>query len=324
MRAVVVRAPGGPEAPVLEEVPPPEPRPGEARIRVEACGVCFHDVVTRDGTVRRGVRMPLIPGHEVSGVVEAVGPAARGGFRPGDRVCTAQRRHVCGHCRQCRSGRETSCAEQEFLGDVGLNGGYAELVCVGEENVARVPEGVPLDAAAIAACSIGTELNAVRDAAGVRVGERVLVTGAGGGIGIHGVQLARLSGIRAAGAEHVVLALRGGDFSAAVRAAMGACKSVGAGRQAANPVGSRPAGARGAGPVPKLVWRVKLVAELEPGVTLLHGSAVWTHWARPSSGLMRCGRTPGVRGRACGSAHWRRWPPRSPAARPSGSAARPR
>jgi D-arabinose 1-dehydrogenase-like Zn-dependent alcohol dehydrogenase len=194
--------------------------------------VCFHDVVTRNGTYRRGVRMPLIPGHEVAGVVERVGPAVRR-FRPGDRVCTAQRRHICGHCRFCRSGRETACREQEFLGDLGLNGGYAELVCVEEDNVAAVPEGVPLDAAAIAACAIGTGLNAVRDTAVVRAGERVLVTGAGGGLGIHGVQLARAAGaeviavtgapekaaaIRGAGAEHVVVtARRGEDFSAAVK-----------------------------------------------------------------------------------------------------------
>ncbi|GGG27511.1 alcohol dehydrogenase [Caldovatus sediminis] len=235
MRAMVVRAPGGPEALALEEVPPPALRPNDARIRVEACGVCFHDVVTRNGTYRRGVRMPLIPGHEVSGVVESVGPAVRR-FRPGDRVCTVQRRHICGQCRHCRSGRETSCPEQEFLGDLDLNGGYAELVCVEEDNVAKVPEGVPLDAAAIAACAIGTELNAVRDVAAVRAGERVLVTGAGGGLGVHGVQLARLSGaevvavtgtpgkvaaIREAGAEHVVLARRGEDFSAAVKAITG-------------------------------------------------------------------------------------------------------
>lgn len=232
MRAMVVRAAGGPEALVLEDIPPPPLRPNDVRIRVEACGVCFHDVVTRNGTYRRGVRMPLIPGHEVSGVVESVGPAVRL-FRPGDRVCTVQRRRICGHCRFCRSGRETSCREQEFLGDLDLNGGYAELVCVEEDNVAPVPEGVPLDAAAIAACAIGTELNAVRDVAAVRPGERVLVTGAGGGLGVHGVQLARVAGaeviavtgspekaaaIRAAGAEHVVvLARRGEDFSAAVK-----------------------------------------------------------------------------------------------------------
>ncbi len=235
MRAMVVRSPGGPEALVLEDIPPPPLRRNDVRIRVEACGVCFHDVVTRNGVLKRGVQMPLIPGHEVSGIVEIVGPEVRD-FRPGDRVATLQRRHICGHCRYCRADQETSCPEREFLGDMGLNGGYAELVCVEEDNVAHVPEGVPLDQAAIIACTVGSELNAIRDVAAVKAGERLLINGAGGGLGIHGVQLAHISGaeviavtgspekvevIRAAGADHVVLYERGEDFSARVRALTG-------------------------------------------------------------------------------------------------------
>jgi D-arabinose 1-dehydrogenase-like Zn-dependent alcohol dehydrogenase len=235
MQAMVVRAPGGPDALRAEDIAEPEFRRNDVRIRVAACGVCFHDVVTRNGTLRRGVAMPLIPGHEISGVVEAVGPGVTG-FRPGDRVASAQRRHICGHCRFCRGGRETSCREQEFLGDAGLNGGYAEIVHVEDDNLALVPAEVPLDAAAVVACAIGTELNAIREVGRVRPGERVLVTGAGGGLGIHGVQLARLAGaeviavtgapakvatLRAAGADHVVLAAHGSDFSAEVRARAG-------------------------------------------------------------------------------------------------------
>ncbi len=193
MRAMVVRSPGGPEALVLEDIPPPPLRRNDVRIRVEACGVCFHDIVTRNGTLKRGVEMPLIPGHEFSGIVEAADPDVRG-FRPGDRVATLQRRHICGHCKFCRADQETACPEQEFLGDLGLNGGYAELVCVEEDNVAKVADAVALDTAAIIACTVGTELNAIRNVAGVKTGERVLVNGAGGGLGIHGVQIAHLSG----------------------------------------------------------------------------------------------------------------------------------
>ena len=231
MRAMVVRTPGEPEALRLEDVPMPELRDNDVRIRVEACGVCFHDVVTRNGVLRRGVTMPLIPGHEVSGIVEAVGPRVRA-FRPGDRVCTAQRRHICGFCRFCRGGRETSCEEREFLGDAGLNGGYAEFVCVGDDNVALVPPGVDLGEAAIVSCAIGTELNAIRDVAQLRAGERVLISGAGGGLGVHGLQLARGVGaevfavttspdkaerLRQWGAHHVIVCGRGEDFSAQLR-----------------------------------------------------------------------------------------------------------
>jgi len=235
MRAMVVREPGGPDALRLEEIPEPELRANDVMIRVEACGVCFHDVVTRNGVMKRGVKMPLIPGHEVSGIVERVGPDVRD-FGPGDRVTTTQRRHICGHCGYCRSGRETSCDEREFLGDMGLNGGYAELTCVEEDNVVRVPDHVPLDEAAIVACAIGTELNAIRDVAGVKPGDRVLISGAGGGLGIHGVQVARLAGgyviavttseekaqiIRDAGANEVLVCARGEDFSSEVRRASG-------------------------------------------------------------------------------------------------------
>lgn len=232
MRAMVVTSPGDADALVLTDVPMPELRPNDVRIKVEACGVCFHDVVTRNGVLKRGILMPVIPGHEISGIVESVGPLVRD-FKAGDRVCTVQRRHICGHCKYCRSGRETSCDEREFLGDWGLNGGYAEYVCVEEDNVAHVPDGIPLDEASVVACVIGTELNAVRDVAQVRPGDRVLVTGAGGGLGIHGIQLARASGaftigltttdskaplIRDAGAHDVVVAGRNEDFSPAVKA----------------------------------------------------------------------------------------------------------
>ena len=235
MRAMVVTKPGGLDALVLTDVPQPDMRPNDVMIKVEACGVCFHDVVTRNGTLKRGVQMPLIPGHEVSGIVEKVGPLVRD-FKPGDRVTTVQRRHICGRCRYCRDGRETSCDEREFLGDMGINGGYAEFVCVEEDNVTVVPEGVLLDQAAIVACAIGTELNAIRDVAHVEPGDKVLITGAGGGLGIHGIQIARAAGgfvvavttsdkkaqiIKDAGAHEVVVTGRGEDFSGAVKKVTG-------------------------------------------------------------------------------------------------------
>jgi D-arabinose 1-dehydrogenase-like Zn-dependent alcohol dehydrogenase len=151
-------------------------------------------------------------------VVVEVGPQVRD-FRPGDRVATLARRHICGRCRYCRTDHESSCLERENLGDRGLNGGYAELVAVEDDNVARIPDELPFEQAAIVACAVGTELNAIRDVAHVQPGDRVLVTGAGGGLGIHGVQVARVAGaevfaatsspakvdaIRAAGAHHVL------------------------------------------------------------------------------------------------------------------------
>jgi len=231
MRAVVAERTGPPEVLRVVDIAAREPGPCEIRIAVAACGVCFHDVVVRNGTYRRNVGMPVILGHEVAGTVEKLGSEVRG-LKRGDLVATTTYSHVCGDCRHCRGGRETSCPERIFLGDAGLNGGYAELVCVDVDAVQKIPSGVSMEEASIVACTVGTELNAVREVGRVQLGERVLVTGAGGGLGLHGVQLCRLAGaftiavttseakaarIREAGADEVIVAARGGDFSGEVR-----------------------------------------------------------------------------------------------------------
>jgi acryloyl-coenzyme A reductase len=232
VKAIVVRETGAPGKMRPETVPDPTPGPRDVIIQVAAAGVCFHDVVTRNGTLKAGVALPFIPGHEVAGTVVATGSEATT-FRQGDRVATTQRAHICGHCRYCRSEREPLCSQARFLGDAGLNGGYAEYVAVEADNVAMVPDGVSFDDASIAACAIGTQYHALGAVGRIRLGERVLVTGAGGGLGIHGVQLARAMGafviaqttspdkvatIKDAGAQQVVLSERGTDFSSTVMA----------------------------------------------------------------------------------------------------------
>jgi NADPH:quinone reductase-like Zn-dependent oxidoreductase len=229
---MVVRAPG-PAKTVLqaETVPDPAPGPGQIVVAVEHCGVCYHDVVVRRGTLKAGVRMPDILGHEVAGRIAAVGRDVRGA-RVGDRVATTQRSHVCGACRYCRTGREPLCAEMVFLGDAGLNGGYAEYLAIDADGVVPIPDGVDGRAASIAACAVGTAYHAVVAIGAVRPGEAVLVTGASGGVGLHAVQIAKAAGavvlaastspgraadLREAGADRLVLHGREEDFSAQVR-----------------------------------------------------------------------------------------------------------
>jgi D-arabinose 1-dehydrogenase-like Zn-dependent alcohol dehydrogenase len=235
MKAIVVRAPGGTDLLKIEQIPDPTPGPKDIVIKVDSCGVCFHDVVTRNGTLKAGVKMPCILGHEISGTVVAVGKDVRG-FQKDDRVATVQRYHICGSCRYCRTGRETLCHDRKFTGDWGLVGGYAEYVAIEDDNVALVPDEVALQDASIVACAIGTILNAIREVGRLAAGESALVTGAGGGLGMHAVQLARLAGaqviaqttsahkvdqIRALGAHDVIVHERGADFSAAVKKATG-------------------------------------------------------------------------------------------------------
>ena len=231
MKAVVVNQAGGLDALTYTDIPDPQPKGHELVLKVHSCGVCFHDVLTRNGTLKAGVSLPCVLGHEVAGTVLELGAQVKG-FKVGDRVATTQRSYICGHCRFCRSGFEPLCAQRIFLGDVGLVGGYAQYLAISADCIAHVPDGVDLDHAAVAACAVGTVLNAVRDVGRVQMGETVLITGAGGGLGLHAIQLARLAGarvlaqttsadkvelIRKMGAHEVVLHKRGEPFAPLVR-----------------------------------------------------------------------------------------------------------
>lgn len=180
MKAVVMEERGPADGLKWTEVADPRPRRDECVVRVDACGACWHDVLVRSGVRTAGTRFPVILGHEVVGEVVAVGDEAAD-FAAGDRVVTVQREYVCGACDECRSGRESKCTKQRFLGDLGLNGGYAELVAISEASLVRVPEKVETMDVAIAACVVGTQLNALRDVAQLRIGESVLITGPAAG-----------------------------------------------------------------------------------------------------------------------------------------------
>src|SRR6516164_8652503 len=210
MRAMVVRAPGDTGVLKIEQIPDPTPGPKDVVIKVDACGVCFHDIVTRNGTLKYGVQMPLILGHEISGTVVAVGRDVRG-LKQDDRVATVQRYHICGACRYCRSGREPLCPDRKFTGDWGLVGGYAEYVAIEDDNVALVPEEVPLQDASIVACAVGTILNAIREVGRLAGAYVVALT----------TSPDKADRIRALGAHAVIAHGRGEDFSGAVRKATG-------------------------------------------------------------------------------------------------------
>lgn len=121
----------------LRDAAEPEPGPGEVRIRVRACGLCRTDLHVIEGDLP-AKRLPLIPGHQVVGVVDRVGPGAKR-FRPGDRIGIAWLRHTCGRCAYCLAGRENLCEFSEFTG-YHADGGYAELAVVPEAYAYSLPE----------------------------------------------------------------------------------------------------------------------------------------------------------------------------------------
>ncbi len=187
MRAAVLHHPGPPDVFQMEELPVPDAGAGEALVKVHACGISYHDIVERNGTYRRDMHYPVVIGYEIAGTVEAIGPGVSG-LAVGDRVCS-KAFASCGRCRYCRSGRETTCAER-----IAVRGGYAEYAAIAEDALVRIPETLAFEEACTLGPVAGVALNAVRDTAHVTIGDRVLVTGATGGVGQAAVTLASLAG----------------------------------------------------------------------------------------------------------------------------------
>src|SRR6516164_11559016 len=121
MRAVPVSAPGGSLDIVVRDIP--DVVPGSVRIKVEACGICHSDSLTRDGGFP-GLTHPRIPGHEVVGVIDAVAADVRG-WKPGQRVGVGWHGGACGYCENCRRGDGFACQTATRITGVTQDGGYA-------------------------------------------------------------------------------------------------------------------------------------------------------------------------------------------------------
>jgi len=189
VKAAVVHEFGAPL--VVEEVPRPEPGPGQVLVRVEAAGLCHTDIHAARGDWPVKSKLPLIPGHEGVGVVEAVGPTDVEGVAVGDRVAIPWLGWSCGQCRYCNDGRETLCARQLRTG-YSIDGSYAEYVIGYARHVVQVPDGVSSFDAAPLTCAGVTTYKAVK-VSGARPASLVAVVGVGG-LGHLGVQYARIAG----------------------------------------------------------------------------------------------------------------------------------
>src|SRR5436190_8645417 len=192
MRVVQVPRPNGPFE--IVERPIPEPGAGTVQIKVQACGICHSDSLTKEGTYP-GIQFPRVPGHEVAGIITAVGSGVAG-WEPGTRVGVGWNGGYCGYCDNCRRGNFFACVTGQVTG-ITYDGGYGEYLIAPVSAVARMPAELPPRDAAPLMCAGLTTFNALRNS-GARPGDVVAVLGLGG-LGHLGVQYAAKMGFHTVG-----------------------------------------------------------------------------------------------------------------------------
>ena len=189
MKAVQVSRPGG-NFEVVER-PIPEPARGQVRVKVEACGICHSDALVKEG-YWPGLQYPRVPGHEIAGRIDAVGPDVTL-WKAGDRVGVGWHGGHCFICDPCRRGDFANCRNMKITA-LTFDGGYQEFMVVNAEAVAAIPDDLSGPDAAPLLCAGITVYNALRNS-GARAGDTVAVQGIGG-LGHLGVQYARRMGFR--------------------------------------------------------------------------------------------------------------------------------
>ena len=186
-RAVQVTAIGGPLELVSREFP--SPGPGQVRIRVQACGVCHSDGVTKFGLFP-GIQYPRVPGHEVAGYIDEIGPGVPA-LKAGQRVGLGWHGGHCTYCTPCRKGEFILC-ENQLISGISYDGGYADYVIAPANALALIPDDLGHVDAAPLMCAGVTTFNSLRNS-GARLGDTVAVLGIGG-LGHLGVQFAAKGG----------------------------------------------------------------------------------------------------------------------------------
>ena len=173
----------------------PEATPGTVRIKVQACGVCHSDSITKEGLMP-GIQYPRVPGHEVIGIVDAVGQGVAR-WKAGQRVGVGWHGGHCGYCDPCSRGDFFACQTSTQISGVTFDGGYADYMVAPAEAIAAVPEELSATEAAPLMCAGITTFNCLR-CSGARAGDVVAVLGLGG-LGHLGVQFAAKMGFRTIG-----------------------------------------------------------------------------------------------------------------------------
>jgi len=230
VKAVVIDEHGPPESLKVQERPKPVSAPGEALVRVRACALNHLDTWVRRGVPGHSFPLPLIPGSDVAGVLDTAAP----GFSPGDEVVVAPF-VTCGRCDACLSGDDVRCRKYGILGE-SRDGGCAEYISVPYASLfPKPPELTFVEAASVLLAPL-TAYHMVATRAGVKTGDKVLITAAAGGVGSAAIQIAldlgakvtgvvgspeKATSVKEIGAGEVVVVERGQGLFDAVKAAIG-------------------------------------------------------------------------------------------------------
>ncbi len=191
MRAIAFRKHGGPEVLELMNLPSPEPRAREVRVKVKAVALNHLDVWVRAGWPGLELELPHVLGSDVAGVIDAVGAEVTD-LPPGTEVLVNPGLS-CGACERCLSGQDVLCRRYQILGE-DVAGGYAEFVCVPRQNILPKPKKLTFEEAACLPLTFLTAWHMLFGRAQLLPGETVLVHAAGSGVGSAAVQLAKLAG----------------------------------------------------------------------------------------------------------------------------------
>jgi len=174
----------------IDLIPIPKLGSGDVLVKVKVCGICGSDIHIVYEGVTPTAYSPITLGHEPSGVIAALGSEVDG-WKVGDRV-TVNPFLTCGKCINCLSGNSQICISRKVIG-IHTEGGLAEFLKIPAKNLVRLPENIPFNQGGIAVDAVATPFHAITNRGGLRVGEKVAVFGCGG-LGIHGVQIAKVCG----------------------------------------------------------------------------------------------------------------------------------
>jgi len=193
MKAAVFYEPGGPEKIQVSDVPDPQVAPNQILVKVKACALNHFDLLVLREADLETFSFPFWGGADISGIVAEVGKSVSQ-FRTRDRV-VINPGLFCGKCEHCLAGEESLCESYGIIGD-SVPGGFAEYIAVNEENVLKLPNGIPFEEAAAMPLVFQTAWRALMTRASVQPGENVLILGASGGVGSAAIQIAKLAGAK--------------------------------------------------------------------------------------------------------------------------------